>query len=336
MPQGNQGIGIDTISSVGGSLRASGDVAMRLLQANFNVNALRTNDILRKDEWKLFDQAIVEVARKRLVGVGALMSRGLTFNVNNALGTTQIEWERVSDMTPAEVSMSGVTDGQRDRLVFDLQTMPLPIIHKDFQLNIRHLSASRTRGQPIDTMQAELCARIVSEKIEEILFKGLSMSVLGSSIAGLTTESNRNTGTLAASWELPATPGTSKVDDVIAMIDAAISDNMYGPYGLFVTQKAYTLLADDYKAESDITQLNRLLQIPGIEFILPSKDLAPDNIVLVQLSRDVVEIVNGMQPTLVQWESHGGMQFNFKVMAIMVPRVRSTQTNQSGIVHYTV
>src|SRR5690606_22085718 len=106
MPVGKQGIGIDTISSVGGSLRASGDVAMRLLQANFNVNALRTNDILRKDEWKLFDQAIVEVARKRLVGVGALMSRGLTFNVNNALGTTQIEWQRVGHMTPAEVSMS--------------------------------------------------------------------------------------------------------------------------------------------------------------------------------------------------------------------------------------
>src|SRR5690606_11808642 len=167
-------------------------------------------------------------------------------------------------------------------------------------------------------------------------FKGLSMTVLGSSIAGLTTEPNRHVGAVAASWESASTTGTSKVDDVIAMIDNAISDNMYGPYGLFVTQKACTMLADDYKAESDITQLNRLLQIPGIEFVLPSKDLAPDNIILVQLTRDVIEIVNGMQPTLVQWESHGGMQFTFKFMAIMLPRVRSTQTDQSGIVHYTV
>lgn len=328
-------VGVDVIQYNDGAWSGSGSVAQRLLKANFNVNALRTNDILRKDEWKLMDTAVISVARKRLVAVGELMSRGLRFDVSNALGTTQIEWERVGDMTPAELSMSGITHGQRDRLTFDLVSMPLPIIHKDFQLNIRHLSASRTRGQPLDTMQAQLCSRIVSEGIEELLFKGSTLTVLGGTIPGLTTETNRNTGSTSGDWESTTTTGESKVVDLIAMIEAAHSNDMYGPYGVFVTNKAYNLLAEDYKAESDKTQLARLMEIPNIEFIRPTKDLAAGDVLLVQLTSDVVEVVNGMQPTLVQWETEGGMQFNFKVMAIMVPRVRSTKTNQSGVVHYS-
>ena len=41
----------------------------------------------------------------------------------------------------------------------------------------------------------------------------------------------------------------------------------------------------------------------------------------------------GADITTVQWESHGGMQINFKVMAIMVPQLRADFTGQTGIVH---
>ena len=58
-------------------------------------------------------------------------------------------------------------------------------------------------------------------------------------------------------------------------------------------------------------------------------------VILLQLTSDVVDIVVGMQPTTLQWEDMGGMITNFKVMAIMVPRIKDTQTSQSGIVHYT-
>lgn len=324
---------IDILSAGQNGMTGSGDVAMRLLQSGFNINALRTNDVLRKEQWIELDRMVVEIARKRLVGVGQLMQRGLTHSLGgNALGITQLQWENIDEMTDANVSMSGLAEGERDRLTWELKTMPLPIIHKDFQINLRNLESSRRFGTPLDTTQAQMAARIVTEKIEDILFNGYGLTVGGTSIYGMTNEPNRNTGS-NVDWELGTTTGADKLGDVLSMMDALIADNMYGPYGLYVTPTAYNLLAEDYKADSDKTQLQRLLEIPGVEFILPSKDLATNTQVMHQLTNDVVDEVIGFEPTTVMWESHGGMMLNFKVMAIMLPRVRSTKSGQSGIVH---
>lgn len=332
MPASND-VQVDVLNVGQGGMSASGDVAMRLLQANMNINALRTNDVLRKDQWIELDNRVVEIARKRLVGVGALMQRNLTYNLGgNAMGITQLQWENVDEMTDADVSMSGLAESERDRLTYELKSMPLPIIHKDFQINLRNLESSRRFGTPLDMSQAEMAARVVTEKVESILFNGYNITAGGSTIYGLTTEPNRNTGA-NVDWESGVTTGEDKLGDVIAMIQALQDDNMYGPYGLYVTPTAYTLLAEDFKASSDKTQMQRLLEVPGLEFILPSKDLGTNVQVMHQLTSDVAEEVIGFEPTTVMWESHGGMMLNFKVMAIMLPRVRSTKSGQSGIVH---
>ncbi len=327
------GVQIDTLQMQGGKMVGHGGVATRLLQSDFNVNALRTNEILRKDEWVAFDEALIEVAHTRLNGVGKLIERNLTFNIGNALGTTILEWESLSDFEPAELSMSGVTEGERDRVEFTLQSMPLPIIHKDFELNVRHLNASRSRGQSIDTVQVEQATRVVAETIEQLLFLGnTSKTVLGGTIPGLLTETNRNTDTQAANWDTTAT-GAQFIADILTQIGQLQADNMYGPYGLFVTYATFNRMSDDYKADSDKTTIQRILEIPGIEFVEPVTDMTAANSALVQMTSDVVQEVIGLQPTLVQWETMGGMKAHFKVMAIMLPRVRSTSTLQSGIVH---
>ncbi|MFV2014001.1 MAG: hypothetical protein ACC656_01110, partial [Candidatus Heimdallarchaeota archaeon] len=63
--------------------------------------------------------------------------------------------------------------------------------------------------------------------------------------------------------------------------------------------------------------------------------LAGTNIIMVQLTSDTVDMINGMQPTPVQWESNGGFTVNFKVMAIMIPRIKSDAKGQCGIAHYS-
>ncbi len=323
----------DTVSVTGSGHSSSGSVAARLLQNGFNVNALRTNDTLRKDEWKQYDTAIIEVARKRLIGVADLLSRGLRYPIANALGVTRVEWETQSDMTPAEITMSGISLAQNDRIEFSLTGLPLPIIHKDFNINIRALEASRKTGQPLDTAQAQLAGRLVAEQIETMLFTGAT--VLGSNnlIYGYTTATNRNTGSVTASW-VTAT-GSQIVADTLAMIQKAVDDNMYGPYVMYVPAAVFTHMGDDYKAESDKTIMQRVKEIPGIEDIRPSKDLSGTNIILVQMTGDVVDMIDGLQPTTVQWDSHGGMVQHFKVLAIMIPRIRSDYATQSGIVHYS-
>lgn len=331
---------LDALSGAGGTLMGYGNVAARLLSSGMSINSLRTNDVLRKEEWIQFDQVVVEIARKRLVGIADLFNANLTYSVANAMGTTVLQWEQVSDMEPADISMSGITPGERDRVEWSLKSIPLPIVHKDFNVNIRALEASRRLGQPLDTTQAAMAARLVSERLERILFKGAVITGGGGTIYGYTTAPNRNTGTLSGNWAtFPTVTGENIVSDVISMIDAASADNMYGPFMLYVPRSYYTVLANDFKANSDRTIMERIEAIEGIMGVRQSNDLndgASGEVVLVQMTSDVVDLVDGIQPTTVQWEAQGGMQVNFKILAIQVPRIKDDYNNQSGIVHFTV
>src|SRR3954470_23354114 len=134
----------DAIGSNGqNGLQASGSVAQRLLSGGFNANSLRpaipddarqdaagvfwangmrANATLRRYEWQLYDTAVIEIARRRLVGVADLLSAGLVFNVPDALGITQIQWEQIGTMTGAELSMSGLSQTPNDRQEFSINT----------------------------------------------------------------------------------------------------------------------------------------------------------------------------------------------------------------------
>ncbi len=328
------GVHIDTIHADRGGLHASSDVANTLLQSGFNINALRTNATLRKEEWEQFDTKLIEVARQRLPLVTALIAAGLSFDISDGLGTTILEWEQVSDMEPAAVSMDGVSRGDQDILEFTLQSMPLPIIHKDFTINVRKLHASRSLGQPLDTAQAALAGRLVAEQTESMVILGHATRVGASRIYGLTTEGNRITGSQTADWDAAAT-GEQIVVDVLAMIADAVGDDMYGPYTLLVNYSTWNAMMEDYKAASDKTTMQRVMEIPDITKVIPSKDVPASESLMVQMTSDVIDEVVGLQPTTVQWETQGGMMLHFKVMAIMIPRVRSTVTGQSGVVHYS-
>lgn len=327
---------VDTITnqSGGGGLMANGSVAMRLLQSDFNVEALRTQDYLRKDAWLHFDNVVLEISRQALVGVGDLMSRGLTHHVPNAMGVTRIEWERMGDMGPADMNMAGHTQGSNDTTEFDLQNMPLPIVHKDFWINIRKLEASRNSGTPLDTVQVSLCARKVSERIESMLFLGDTTLGSNNTIYGYATAPNRITGSTTTGWDVAT--GSQMIADILAMIGAAKAKEMRGPFVFYVNYTSMTNMGNDFKANGDKTILQRLKEIPGVADIKESYYVPnADTVFAVQLTSDVVDMIDGIQPTVVQWDSLGGMVQNFKVLAIMVPRVKSSFTLQSGIIHYT-
>ena len=121
--------------------------------------------------------------------------------------------------------------------------------------------------------------------------------------------------------------------NTISLISALHADKMFGPYVMYVSPTIYINMLNDFKLETDGSILQRLLDIPMIEAIKPSDNLIGNKIVLVQMTRDVVDMVDGIQPTVIQWESHGGMMLNFKVMAIMVPRIKVDQEGNSGIAY---
>ncbi len=343
--------------------QANGNVASTLMASGFNVNALRpyigrdgrsyitvnqdgknvaaplTNAVatLRKDEWKILDDAVVAAAKPRLRLVADLRSRGLVYNIPNGMAKTVLETETQSDITEAVISMDGLRQSAADRPVYELSNLPLPIIHKDFFYSARQVMASRNGGSPLDTTTAELAARRVAETAEQLALGTLDTYTFGGgTIYGIANFTSRMLKTLTnpatdTSW----TPGQT-VKEVLEMKAQAQAAYHYGPYMLYCSPDWDVYMDDDYSSlKGDATLRDRIKKIEGIEGVQTLDYLTGYQLILVQMTSDVIREVIGMDVTTVQWETQGGMQLNFKVMAILVPQIRADQNTKTGIVHGT-
>jgi len=312
---------------------ANVNIPQEMAEDLLNINALRTNDLLRKDEWQALDTAVIEVQRQRLNGIADLQNRGLTRNLGG-LGVLIDQYEQMSDMGGADVDMSGEAEGDEDTLAYNLANVPIPIIHKEYRINKRRLEASRKLGQAIDTTQAEVASRKVRDKSEEILFKGASGIVVnGNSLYGYTNHPQRVTGGVTAAW----TNESSR--DILADVESMLSDAdanfFFGPFMLYVPTSYWSVLRSDYKSYSERTFLERLRQYSEIADVKPADVLPADNIVMVQMTRDVVDLAIGQSVTNVEWMSKGNMVSHYKVMAAWAPRIKSDYNGNCGVVHYT-
>lgn len=300
------------------------------------------NATLRKDEWIEYDKALVEGARMRLVGIADLQSRGLVYNMSNGFGKTVLEYEDMTDINDAEISMDGKSRGENARPEFGIKYLPLPIIHKAFQLNARVLAASRNTGDPLDTTQTRLCGMKIAEMLERILFRGYSgFSFGGGVLRGYCDFPQRITGSLTGNWDT-LTPnsaigsvGAIILHDVLAMIADARAKAQYGPFVLYIPSAYESVLDADYVVNYPKSIRARLLEISQLQDIKVADQLAANNVVLVQMNQTTVRLVNGMPLTNVEWQSEGGMVFDYKAMTIQVPQIRADAFGRCGVVHYT-
>lgn len=297
---------------------------------------LQTNApaLLRYDEWKDIDRAVIEAATQRMIGIDDLRSRGLTHNLGS-IGQTISMWQVQSEMTEANISMSALTRGEKDTPSFDTKQVPVPIVHKEFHVELRRLVASRTFGEGLDVTGPAMAGRMVAERTERMLFLGAGIQVDGATIYGYLTHPNRNTVDLAENWDVGATTGADILDDVQQMRAAARADRMYGPFVIYIPATYETKMDEDYNpATSDTRTIRqRILALEAISDIRVADFLTDDNVVMVQLTRDVVDLAIAQDITTVQWQVMGGMGEEFKVMAVWVPRLKADYDGRSGIVH---
>lgn len=301
-----------------------------------------TNAILRKEEWIEYDRAVVAAAKIRLKGVADLYARGLVHNIPNGLATTVLEWEDMTELGTAQVNMDGSPQPDNDRLEFNMNYLPLPIIHKGFTLNVRHLAASRRGGSNLDTTQAYECSIAIADKLEGMLYNGLSSYAYGGGIIyGLRDFPHRITGSFAnGHWDdlspnSEGSIGDQILDDVLSMKADSIAHLHYGPWVLHIPTNFEKVLDRDYVTNYPKSIRSRLLEVEGLQGIIVADKMAADCALLVQVTPDVVRMVNGMMPTTVQWQELGGMVSHYRVMTIQVPQIRADANNNTGIVHYT-
>src|SRR5204863_2013429 len=126
-----------------------------------------------------------------------LRQRGLVQPLDG-LGVLLSQYEKLSDFTDAEVNMSGVTRTQEDSHDITLTSIPIPVISKDFRVDLRRLLASRRGpngiggGEGIDVTQVRTATRKVSEMMVTMLFNGFAGKLDGNSLLGLTNQSDVN------------------------------------------------------------------------------------------------------------------------------------------------
>ena len=309
--------------------------------ANYKTIPLQANGTLRREEWKALDDAVMNIARERLVGINDLVSRGLVYNLGNPMGTTILEWHDVGESMEAVVTMDGVTRGKGDRPQFRHNYIPIPIIHVDYEINARVLAASRNMGNPLDVTSAEHAARRVAEKLEDMLFTDTSYAFgeLDSrgrnKIYSYVNFPDRNPVTMTLNWDDSSKTGKQIVDDVLKMKQASIDARHYGPSWVLYIPTAYETVIDaDYDPVTPGTTIReRILKIAGISQITVVDRLAANNVLLVEMRSDNVRLIEGVGLQNVEWETEGRFITKYKVLTIRVPQLRSDQDGKCGIVH---
>jgi len=300
---------------------------------SYQVNEINTNATLRRDEWKHLDEAVMAASQTRLNGIADLEEKGLVYNLGNGMGTTVLESHNIGDAFEAELSMDGLSRSKGDRVNYATVYLPIPIIHVDYEINARVLEVSRRMGNPLDTTSAELASRKVAEKLEAMLFTSTTYSFGGGTIYSYLNHPDRNTETLTTDWDASGKTAADIVADVMRMKQASINALHYGPWMLYIPTAYETVLDGDYNATKGDTIRERILKIANISGIKVIDTLTANNVLLVQMTTDVVRLVKGLAIQNVQWAAQGNFVTNYKVLTIQVPQIRSDQNGKSGIVH---
>lgn len=291
---------------------------------------------LRKDEWLKLDDSVVKIARARMRLVNDFRASELIYTFPNAFGHTQLMYERQSDFSPARISMDGLYPGDNDRPVYDYQTLPLPIISKEVQMNSRDIAVSRNGNTPLDLTNLELATIKVAEEAEKLIAGTAAQYKFGGgTVYGLTNYPYRHTGTFlnpnASGW----TPEMLYYD-ILRMIQTAQDDLHYGPYRLYYSPAMMQYIMRPFTLNyASGTLHSTVASIPGITSFDQLNSLTGNQMLLVQQDAQTARLVWGMDITTTQWEERGGLIEKFRVMAMIVPQFRTDMNNRCGIVHYS-
>lgn len=349
---------IDYLVHDGQAFQAQGDVASLLLQCNFdpgalrpfwgkknrpyrtlNVNgkpqtilALNAPTYLRKDEWKMLDDAVMDAYYTTPMRMFTdLRGAGNVIRIPGAMGKTIYEYQRMSDIGPATTSMDGIRESDADAPAFDLTGIPLPIIHKDFQFTARQISVMRQGGAPIDLANVRLATRKCMEEVEKYTVGTQTFKYGTYNLYGYTNFPQRMTQSITAPTS--ANHATT-IAEILSMIKKLTDKGFSGPFWVYMSTAWNQFLGEDYStAKGTNTLRTRILEIEGIAGIRTSYWLSGNAIIVMQPSAEVAQAVVGMDFMTLQWPTNGGMLINFKVMGMMYPLLRADFNGITGIVH---
>lgn len=352
------------VGSLGTMFGAGGppDMARALLANNFNVEkALRVNSPLPVDAQKKLDNTFVAEFSDRLQVVRDIIADGQTFTLDRPFAFEEIEYHLASKTQGATLGRFPRSRTEHD--VSDLEAVYTPIYYAwaDFSLTLPQVEASRNRGLPLDDNLIRQKARNIAETVEESVIKGTvggeALPIVGGRTAyGILNHPDVESVDLSDSGK-PWSDSGKDVDEILldvqAMFDKLDQNKAFGPVSLYIPNSWMNAIRFKRNANTDRTALE-LIQMQsrgGQPIRIREADLiTPDTAVMFVRSSLVLDIVVGnfgapMSPddpnapdsnpipiTTIPWMSPDGLSFNWKLIACIIPRPKSTHGDKSGIV----
>jgi len=324
------------------------------LVMNHGMTKLVSNaTVLTKEQWIILSNIVRLEFRKRLRAWSDLMSQS-SFGGFDGMSTMVLEYQTMSDPGAAVVDFDGMTEGQSDQPLFKLEGLPMPITHSDFWFPERMLAISRKQGTPLNTRMAEAAGRRVAETVEQTLIGSIVGPILGNAasgtaglaygraaqVYGYTNHPARSTKTDITAPTAGGWAADTLIDELLVARTTLYNNNFFGPFMIYHSTDWDQYLDDDYSLTGGNNPSQTLRQrIRAIDGFTDMRrlDFLSDTftILIIQMTSDVVQAVNGMDINTVQWPSMGGMRTNFKVMTIQVPLITPDYNDRCGIMHCT-
>jgi len=297
------------------------------------------NALLRTDEWEQIDSAVMDVVRLPNIALNDFLRLGLTQPLDG-MGVTVSIYDQLGDMTGADLSMNGEVRGEKDRIPLTPQSVPVPLIYKDFQIPLRSLESSR-RGVraaaiPLDTTYATVATRKVQDKVDDVIFNG-DVKVLGGTgpIYGLTNKPQRiqKTSAQCGGGDFGTSGNAYKtINGAINLLHAA---GFNGPFGCYLSTTQYGQI-NQLISNTAVSELAAIVaQIPDLAFLKLSTKLTDGEMILWQLTKDVADIAIAQDVSTVNWESLGGFLIDFRIFTCLTVRVKHDYNGACGVIHIT-
>jgi hypothetical protein len=299
-----------------------------------NEQDLVINSILDKREWARLDAAVITMAKLRLVGIGDLRAANLVSSTTLAEMVRQ--WRVAAERVRPSVNMDGRTQAGKDRIDKKTYGVPVPIIRADYEIGRRELLASRAVGADIDTSEAGEAGAAVAEEAERILFNGNTDTVVnGNALYGYTTLPARTTNTAAGFGGGDFGTISNIKPTFTGMLTALSAKRYHGPFGCYIANTQYHQMLENYTDGSGQTALDRVLALPQISFVKPSDMLVDGALTMVQMTANVVELIEALVLENREWESGDGQSLNYAVMTAMAPKLVTDYAGNAGVAHAT-
>lgn len=293
-----------------------------------------TNSRLDAREWQLFDREITEMARVRMEGINDLRSAGLVRG-NVDIGITEIKKRIQSERAAAQVTMDTETRVDRDRVDRKVITVPLPVIHEAYKIGERELRASRNAGVPLDTTEAREAAQSVAETLESILFNGTTaVTINGNAVKGYLNATGQLTDTATNFGGGDFGTVENGYKTVKGVLGAFEDRRFRGPFMIYLNSVQYFELLN-LRANTDTRDLDLIQDLPQVRGVRISPHVTAGTVLVVQMSRDVVELYEAISLENREWMEPNRSAFHAQVMTVAIPVVQYNYVSQTGIAKVT-